>query len=233
MKPFLLFLMTLLLASTSSYTQSQTDPAAEAFYNNAMPVINKKHVAWIKQTAKMSNEKKWEEAAIRKQAQQHARGSSLGQMDIEALVMLVMMEASKSAQEDLKAIMGKVKSINNQKTQQRELLSKMQQQKTITAIQLDSFKLLQSRTVALKNGQNPDAIKFTRSSSRLNQVSKSGFESMVIKAKNDLDSMNELGEEQMLRMQMIMDRMTKASGTASNLLKKISDTASQIVQNLK
>jgi len=39
--------------------------------------------------------------------------------DIEALCFLVLMDASKSAQEDLKAIMARVKAINNAKAQQR------------------------------------------------------------------------------------------------------------------
>ena len=40
---------------------------------------------------------------------------SLGDQDIEAIAFLVMMEASKSAQEDLKSIMDGVKLINKQK----------------------------------------------------------------------------------------------------------------------
>lgn len=52
-------------------------------------------------------------------------------------------------------------------------------------------------------------------------------------AKTDLDSMSEMGEMESLRLQMAMDRLSKMMSTLSNLLKKISDTASQITQNLK
>ena len=51
--------------------------------------------------------------------------------------------------------------------------------------------------------------------------------------KNDLDSMSEMGEMEALRLQMAMDRMSKMMTTLSNLLKKASDTASTITQNLK
>ncbi|HEV8485697.1 MAG TPA: hypothetical protein VGV87_19295, partial [Blastocatellia bacterium] len=51
--------------------------------------------------------------------------------------------------------------------------------------------------------------------------------------KKDLDSMSELGEIESLRLQMAMDRMSKMISTLSNLLKKMSDTADGIVQNLK
>ncbi len=51
--------------------------------------------------------------------------------------------------------------------------------------------------------------------------------------KRDLDSMSEMGEMESLRLQMAMDRLSKLMSTLSNLLKKSSDTAQSIVQNLK
>jgi hypothetical protein len=52
-------------------------------------------------------------------------GNMNGQ-DIEALAFIVLMQASKSAQEDLKSIMASVKSINNAKAKMRELLAQAQ-----------------------------------------------------------------------------------------------------------
>jgi hypothetical protein len=51
--------------------------------------------------------------------------------------------------------------------------------------------------------------------------------------KDKLDSMSELGEAQSLRLQMAMDRVSKLMQTLSNILKKIADTASAVVSNLK
>jgi hypothetical protein len=51
--------------------------------------------------------------------------------------------------------------------------------------------------------------------------------------KQELDSLSEMGEMESLRLQMAMDRMSKLMSTLSNLLKKISDTAQSITQNLK
>jgi hypothetical protein len=51
--------------------------------------------------------------------------------------------------------------------------------------------------------------------------------------KHDLDSMSELGEMDGLRLQMAMDRLSEMMNTLSNLLKKLSCTASQITQNMK
>ena len=53
------------------------------------------------------------------------------------------------------------------------------------------------------------------------------------KPKPDVDSMSEMGEMESLRLQMAMDRLSKMMSTLSNLLKKVSDTANSITQNLK
>lgn len=219
----------------SSVTIAQPVPTAEeeAFFTKLMSGINSKHVQWVKNTARETNEKKLSPEDIKAKTQAYAVLGSMNGQDIEALAFLVMMQAAKSAQEDLKAIMAKVKAINVQKAKQRELLSKMQQQRTMTAIQLDSFKLLQNRTLALQQGRNADSIKIVRSSGRNQQVSKADIDAMKDKLKSDLDSMSEMGEMESLRLQMAMDRMSKMMSTISNLLKKISKTADDIVQNLK
>jgi hypothetical protein len=53
------------------------------------------------------------------------------------------------------------------------------------------------------------------------------------KTQKDLDSLSEMGEMESLRLQMAMDRKSKLISTLSNLLKKVSDTAQSITQNLK
>src|SRR6476659_1623563 len=45
--------------------------------------------------------------------------------DIEALAFIVLMEAAKSAQEDLKAIMAEVKAMTNGKAKLRDLINKV------------------------------------------------------------------------------------------------------------
>ena len=142
------------------------------------------------------------------------------------------MQASKSAQEDLKAIMAKVKSINEQKAKLRNAMNKINNSPTINNVQLDSFHLLSNRTIALQQDRNPESIKLVRST-RAKQVSKTDLDAMVIKLKGDLDSMSEMGEMESLRLQMLMDRKSKMMSTLSNLLKKIHDTQQSIIQNLK
>ena len=64
-------------------------------------------------------------------------------------------------------------------------------------------------------------------------VANKEFEQLKNNIKKDLDSMSEMGETESLRLQMAMDRLSKMMSTLSNLLKKISDTAAGITQNLK
>ena len=65
------------------------------------------------------------------------------------------------------------------------------------------------------------------------QPTKAELQNQIDQMKSDLDSMSEMGQMESLRLQMAMDRMSKATQTASNLLKKFSDTAGQIVGNMK
>ena len=62
---------------------------------------------------------------------------------------------------------------------------------------------------------------------------KTGMDNAKKTIQDKLDNMSEMGEMESLRLQMAMDRLSKMMSTLSNLLKKISDTASSITQNIK
>ncbi len=55
----------------------------------------------------------------------------------------------------------------------------------------------------------------------------------VAKPQTNNDSVNEMSEEQQLKLQMQMDRKKKAQETLSNQEKKNSDTDSAIIKNMK
>jgi hypothetical protein len=59
------------------------------------------------------------------------------------------------------------------------------------------------------------------------------IDKLIETIRSDLDSLSEMGETESLRLQMAMDRLSKLMSTLSNLLKKASETASGIAQNLK
>ncbi len=233
MKPILVSSLLFLFAISFATAQDKPSPEAEAFFKKAMSSINPRHVAWVKATAKTVHEKNMTDADVQIEATNWAVLGNINNGDIEAMCFLVLMQTAKSAQEDLKAIMAGVKSINKQKQQQREMLSKMQQQQSMTSVQLDSFKLLRSKTIAIEKKQNPDTVKFIRSVTVKKQLLKTNIGAMIEQMKTDLNSMSEMSEMESLRLQMAMDRLNKMLSTLSNLLKKISDTSGQIIQNLK
>jgi len=129
--------------------------------------------------------------------------------------------------------MAGVKSINEQKAKQREMLSRMQKQQAITGIQADSFNFLLSRSELIQKRQNPDLLRFEASGNNARPMSKAELKNRMEQLKNDLNSMNEMGEMESLRLQMAMDRMSKMYSTISNMMKKIDSLQSQIIQNLK
>jgi Tfp pilus assembly protein PilP len=140
------------------------------------------------------------------QAAVRARFSSLGALsdgDIMAIAFLVMMEAARSAQEDLKAIMAQVKSANAAKARQRAALQQ--------AADAKPSPYAATSTIAA-----------TRPSAAPREALTSGRS-----AGSDLSQMDQL------RLQRAMERHARAVQTLSNILKALADTQSAIISNLK
>ena len=77
------------------------------------------------------------------------------------------------------------------------------------------------------------AVRAPRGQAARLQATTAELDQAIDDVTSELDSLSELGETESLRLQMAMDRMSKAMSTLSNILKKISDTSGQITQNLK
>jgi len=93
----------------------------------------------------------------------------------------------------------------------REALTEMDQARAKKKDQRNSAKKQAGSNVAIKNIPPPILEKSAPHSSGLDDVS----------------------EQQQLKMQMIMDRMAKADSAASNALKKFSATSSGVIENMK
>ncbi|MEI2737337.1 MAG: hypothetical protein V9F01_00965 [Chitinophagaceae bacterium] len=240
MKKILICLLcSLLCVPFTAITQNLPSPEAEAFYKKAIAEINPKHVRWIKTTAAEVNEKKLSDEDVMTRAKAYGVLGNMNGQDIEAIAFLVLMQASKSAQEDLKAIMAKVKAINNAKEQQRKNLAEIQRVQAAVA-----NKEAGEAIGGLPSGYDKElhradslkrltGIKFTARRNNTLPKTKAELDRLANQIKDDLDSMSEMGEMESLRLQMAMDRMSKMMTTLSNLLKKISDTQNSIIQNLK
>lgn len=175
-------------------------------------------------------------------------GDLLGmQSDIEEVAFIVLMDAAKSAQDDLKSIMAGVKAINAAKRYQRELIAKINRDVVTATVAHAEGKGIEfspqgcggpsgyERTkIAIPDPGTPTGIRFAEVSLIDGEITSwRQLEAARDALQGEVDSMSELGEMESLRLQMAMDRFSKVMTTLSNVLKKISDTSSGIVQNLK
>lgn len=202
---------------------SALPPAAGATEVRLMTKVGPQTRAWIRQEAQRQRGSSNLSDATAVQAVRN--NPALGRLpdgDVEALAFLVMMEASRSAQEDLKTIMEGVKQINSSKDALRQTNAKSR-----------------VATAGLRNGTQTEvaqprvAQNVARVAIQPVPVPKPEFDTRLAVARNNLDSLNEMGDMESLRLQMAMDRMSKFMSMLSNLLKKVSDTGSTITQNLK
>ena len=169
------------------------------------------------------------------------------QDDIETMAVVVMMEAAKSAREDLKAIMAGVAAVNAAKRHQRELLAKIHRD-VVAAVVADAegrdmeFSPLglgeksayERVQLAVADPEAPGRVRFANVCLVDGEVtSLAQLEAAKETIQGKLDSMSELGEMESLRLQMAMDRVSKLMSTLSNLLKRASETSQSITQNIK
>ena len=171
---------------------------------------------------------------------------SLQNIDIEELIFIVLKEAIKSADEDLKAIMAEVKATNAAKQKLRDVISQINKDVAANAAQkhrlsrLDFSKGMGSEK-AYHQAQMPfpdpcsaSGVKFVTINlydGPLNDVAQ--LEAILEDLKGRLDSMSEMSEMTSIRLQMAMDRRSKMIQTLSNIMKKFDDTQSSLAQNLK
>ena len=202
-----------------------------------------------------------QETAARFQAEFTAVGPT-GGADIMEMALIVMMEAAKSAREDLKAIMDGVKAINAEKEGWRAVSNTVSAFAAAGAGKNDDFKASEMGNAIPHDSATDIANKPTGAGTLDNNnlvfntpgpngatvpggltiagtgrpdgyVSKKDIDNAKEVVKNKLDSLSEMGEMESLRLQMAMDRLSKLMSTVSNLLKKSSETASGITQNIK
>ena len=136
-------------------------------------------------------------------------GVNLSGADVSALAFIVMMDAAESARQDLQSIMKGVSAINAQKEALRKELgkaaaNKVRVQKVYTPV---------STAFTVPPPLSPNATMADR--------------------EKRFDDLSDISEEQELKMQMLTDQMQKAESMASNMLKKLNDTQSSIIRNLR
>lgn len=162
-----------------------------------------------------------------------AGGGLLGDMnsaDIEALVFLVLMEAAKSAQEDLKSIMDRVKAINTGKAHLRESLEALRAAATApgkrapcVVADCGAARRDLAHAQALLGGKSVYAIPPS--------PNKAGALQAAEQMKKALDDLTKMGELDLLNLQKAMEKKSAIESMLSNTLKAHQQTDRGIIQN--
>ena len=168
---------------------------------------------------------------------------SLANSDIEALAFIVMVEAAKSAAEDLKEIMNEIQAKNAAKQKLRELLKKVKCDIANNSgkVRLEfgqngmgSERAYHHVFIPVEDPCSESGLKLIETELHQGRITDiSILESIRDDLRDKLDSLSEMGEMESLRLQMIMDRRSKMIQTLSNIMKKMSDTSQSIIQNIK
>lgn len=209
-----LFLSILLLfiITVNAQTNTGIPPRADTLYNKLMAAANPVKKNWVYKTAIKYRGKEITELKAMNEVTNAS--SILGKMsegNIEALAFLVLMQASKSAEEDLRNMMAGIKTTNNAKANQRDQIQDYQNKKNETLLKTrDEYSVLKKDSVKIITINPAFKIQATGK-----------------------DNLNEMDQQQQLRLQMVMDRKQKTTEAISNLLKKIADTEQEIIQNIK
>ena len=214
-----------LLSSYSAFAQREPSPEEVAFLNRAMSQINAKHVQWIKSTAKEASQRNMTIEDIQGKARLYGRPMGMNEQSFEAITSLAGMLMANDKLADLKSLKSSLELLKSQKEQIKAAMAALDDKSLpITRPQLDSFKLL------LKPQQNFQRTNNVSSGRVITQIE---INETRTRLSDQRDSLNELGEVQQLRMQMMMDRYQKIMETLSNLMKKIARTQDTIIANLK
>jgi len=185
----------------------------EVLYTKLITAARPTIKTWVSATsAKYQNKELTEAVAIKEARQAVPMLGNMNDNDIEALAFMVLMQAAKSAQEDLKAVMAGVKAINAEKAKQREQAANLNKEKTATVDKSDRQNIQVKKDSPSKFTISPEMVK---------------------KMDIQKDELGELTEEQQLKLQMYMDRQSQLEQAISNILKKIADTQNQIIQNIR
>jgi putative addiction module CopG family antidote len=221
-------------------------PALQRFVDEQVALGRYADAADVVRTAVRRLEAQSRLAETQAQAAEFVNLGGLADGDIMALCFIVMMEAAKSAREDLKAIMDGVKAINAAKQAYRELIDQVQRDVAANprcppeCDRLDLSRGLSSErayhraALPVLDPDAPGGVRLDRVDLHPGKLSNTAdLRAVLDDVKGQLDSLSELGEMESLRLQMAMDRLSKLMSTLSNLLKKSSDTAAGIIQNIK
>lgn len=190
-------------------------------------------------------------ADLRTVAQNAVRGQFAGAAspDIEALVAMVLMETSRSAEQDLRDALAAMEQINQAKQAQRDQAQQLQAQERRLRTDVRKEHAAVAAPALIKvapKGPRPVvrtpvlnlelprlAPDLVRPPQPRQDLTAAQLEAELARTKGHLDDLSELGDQLQMRLQPALDQRSKALELASNLLRKVATTEDSLLRNLK
>jgi hypothetical protein len=189
--------------------------AAEARATQLNAKISSAARAWIQQEAKReSDSNDISEASARKAISGAGSAIDLSKMSVEDAIVMIMMEISNDASNEMRQMLAESKEANANKKALRDKADERKSEVKVAAN--TNLRIgLTSQPVSSLGANNTIAV---------NQAALQ---------KQTTDSANDQGEPDQLKLQPLLDRRNKAIEIASNVLKKSADVSSAMTGNIK
>jgi hypothetical protein len=158
--------------------------------------------------------------------------------DIEAMAFVVLMQATNDMNQDLLQIMAEVKTETAAKQQLRDLENQLNRDAASASGNMAKQPCRTAACAALPGElkQLAAATAQTKCPIRLTVAANASYGQIrqaVTQTSNEVDSLDDISQQQQMQMQMLMDRLSQSEEILSNLMKSEQDTAGNIVSNLK
>jgi hypothetical protein len=176
------------------------------------------------------------EASLAAATRARFAGQGMGPGDVDTLVALVLVEAAKQAERNLRALADKQRAALEARKKIRALQEALDRQVADASGKPDRAPCGPPACGGL--GLEAVAAAVRQTSARVTlpatePATVGDLRKVADEMKRKADSLSEVGETESLRLQTAMDRLSKLMATLSNLVKQVSETSASILRKLE
>jgi hypothetical protein len=212
-------------------------------YDNLQKHLKPSAKSWVDQQAKIEAQRNQPDMATLEEQVRQRFAASLDKKskdpagDISSIMFLVMAQATQDADQDLKEMMSQMQATSDSKKKLREEQDQLKQDLAATHDKMtkechtSACKTLPAelKQLSVATAASPHPVRLVAPQ----KLTYGDVQQMISQIQNEKDSLDEMSEQEQLKLQMYMDRRSKAEAALSNLMKKMNDTHMSIIQNLK
>jgi hypothetical protein len=148
-------LLIILTLEASAQSTAKIPAGAEAFYNKAMPAIKPAYKTMIMQTAIALRNRQVNVDSLTNAFRGNVQLGKLANLDITALVQLVLTQNAKDVEADVRAEMESMQTVTRMRQQQRDIPNATNAQKA----KLDSIRKLQQASANAQTASDAQKVK--------------------------------------------------------------------------